>query len=138
MPTTVFTRSTVKAIKGAKQAKQAETFSLNARPDRVDLRDMMYQPKLVNLPEVSPAPALMQKWVPVFNTKYAAAIADWRKSTTHIQQTTYSPDYAVDDRQTRTSPKHGTFDNDIAVINTTIARIIGAPPQHPATWLAGF
>ncbi len=37
-----------------------------ARPDRPDLRDKPYQAKLINLSPVSPEPALMRKWVPLY------------------------------------------------------------------------
>jgi hypothetical protein len=36
---------------------------LNARPDRLDLRDRPYQPKLANLPEAFPPPATLTAWI---------------------------------------------------------------------------
>jgi hypothetical protein len=48
------------------------TVSLNARPDRIDLRDRAYQPALRNLPSQFPSEDLIKSWLP----KYASLILD--------------------------------------------------------------
>jgi len=43
--------------------------TFDARPDRVDFRDLVYRPRLVNLPDQYPAPGDVSKYFP----KYSAA-----------------------------------------------------------------
>src|ERR1700740_382644 len=38
--------------------------ALDARPDRIDLRDYPYRPPLVSLPDPWPAPAWIEKFLP--------------------------------------------------------------------------
>ena len=72
MPDILFSRTPAVAPKSgakkkapAKKAAAADTAAirLNARPDRLDLRDRPYQPKLANLPEAFPPPATLNAWI---------------------------------------------------------------------------
>lgn len=47
----------------AKPSDSSSAIRLNARPDRLDLRDRPYQPKLANLPEAYPRPATLAAWI---------------------------------------------------------------------------
>jgi hypothetical protein len=69
MPSKPFSlgRTKLKALSiGLQSPAAAPMVSLNARPDRIDLRDRVYQPRLVNLPPESPSPKLLQRWVPAY------------------------------------------------------------------------
>ncbi|MBL9207929.1 MAG: C1 family peptidase [Opitutaceae bacterium] len=43
--------------------------SFDARPDRIDLRDRPYQPKLTNLPPSCPDAATIKKWLPKYTQR---------------------------------------------------------------------
>jgi hypothetical protein len=38
--------------------------TFDARPDRIDFRDLLYRPRLVNLPEQYPSPAQIETYFP--------------------------------------------------------------------------
>lgn len=74
----------------------------------------------------------------LFNHRFQASLQTWRQNSGHITVNYYGSSHTVNDGVTKETPKHGTFDNDIAVLNETITRILGKAPTLPVKWLAGF
>jgi hypothetical protein len=56
-------RTTANRAGATAKPSGSNTVHLNARPDRLDLRDRPYQPKLANLPEAFPPPATLTSWI---------------------------------------------------------------------------
>ncbi len=75
----------------------------------------------------------------IFHARFTPALKLWRKNAAHVTTEYYRlAAHTVDNGESRETPKHGTFDNDILVLNETIARILGKKPIQSVKWLSGF
>jgi hypothetical protein len=124
-----------------------QQISLDARPDRLDLRDRLYVPRLRNLPSQFPDASFISTHFPAYKklvlnqgtsgacTGFGLAACinflSFHREIANYQ--TCSVKQVSSSTKTREDLGHGSFDNDIKVIGSPLEIIRGKALKQPVT-----